>query len=151
MGKEKLLISSCLLGNNVKYNGGNNILNDEILKKLGSKYELVPYCPEVEGGLPTPRVPCEITSRSPIKVINKNKEDKTKEFLLGAEKTLDISKEKNIKIALLKSNSPSCSNKYVYDGSFSSKKILGKGVAAQTLINKGIKVYNEYELDNLLL
>lgn len=80
MGKEKLLISSCLLGNNVKYNGGNNILNDEILKKLGSKYELVPYCPEVEGGLPTPRVPCEITSRSPIKVINKNKEDKTKEF-----------------------------------------------------------------------
>ncbi len=150
MGKEKILISSCLLGNNVKYNGGNNILGEENLEKLKSKYELYPCCPEVDGGLPTPRIPCEIISQEPVKVINKGNEDKTEQFLLGADKALQICKQNNIKIALLKSNSPSCSNKYVYDGTFDSKKIQGKGVAAQILINKGIRVYSEVEIDNLI-
>lgn len=150
MGKEKLLISSCLLGSNVKYNGGNNILSEDILKKLETKYEIYPCCPEVDGGLPIPRIPCEIVSSDPIKVVNKNNEDKTKEFLIGASKAFEICKENNIKIALLKSNSPSCSNKYIYDGSFSSKKIQGYGVTTQTLLNKGIKVYSEDEIGKLI-
>ncbi len=150
MEKEKLLISSCLLGNNVKYNGGNNILSIEVLEKLRNKYELYLCCPEVDGGLPTPRIPCEIVSQDPVKVINKENEDKTEQFLLGANKALQICKQNNIKIALLKSNSPSCSNKYVYDGTFNSKKIQGKGVSAQILMNKGIVVYSEDEIANII-
>ncbi len=151
MEKEKLLISSCLLGNNVKYNGGNNILSEELLEKLKKRYELYACCPEVDGGLPTPRIPCEIISQDPLKVINKKNEEKTQQFVKGAQIALQICKDKNIKKALFKANSPSCSNKYIYDGSFTSSKVPGVGVAAQTLINNDVTVYNEAEIDNLFL
>jgi len=84
--KRKLLVSSCLLGEKVKYNGKDNKLSDEILEKLSTKYQIFSFCPEVEGGLATPRIPCEVVSSNPLKVINKIGEDKTKEFLKGAKK-----------------------------------------------------------------
>jgi uncharacterized protein YbbK (DUF523 family) len=150
MAKIKLLISSCLLGENVKYNGSNNSLDEIVLKKLKQKFELYSFCPEVEAGLSIPRIPCEIISFNPLKIINKLGEDETGSFKKGAILALELCKKYEIKVALLKANSPSCSNKYVYDGSFSGKKILAEGVTAQLLKNSGIQVYNEEELLTLL-
>ena len=149
MKKEKLLISSCLLGENVKYDGSNNGLSKDIIDRLKEKYELFSFCPEVAGGLPTPRIPCEIISQNPLKIINKNNEDKTKEFISGANKTLDLCKKEGIKVALLKANSPSCSNLFIYDGTFNSIKIKEKGVTTNLLNNNDITVYNETQIKSL--
>jgi uncharacterized protein YbbK (DUF523 family) len=118
---------------------------------LKSKYELFSFCPEVEGGLSIPRVPCEIISQNPLKIINKNSEDQTENFINGANKTLDLCKKENINIALLKANSPSCSNKLIYDGTFSAKKINGFGITAKLLLQNNIHIFNENEIDNLLI
>ena len=150
MEKEKLLISSCFLGEFVKYDGYHNLLEDSTLEKLKKRYTLYPICPEVEGGLLTPRIPCELTSINPLQVINKENQDKTKEFLLGATKALELCKKEGISKALLKANSPSCGNKTIYDGTFSGNKIQGKGVSVQLLIDNNIEVCSEEELERLI-
>lgn len=150
MKKEKLLISSCFLGNLVKYNGSHNSLDKNILEQLHNRYILYPVCPEVDGGLPVPRIPCEIISNTPLKILNKDGENKTSEFLLGAQKTLQTCKKENIKLALLKANSPSCSNKYVSDGTFRKKRIPGLGVSAKLLQDNGILLFNEDEVKKLI-
>jgi len=146
----KLLISACLVGENVKYNGKNNKLNSDILNELKEKFELIPICPEVLGGLSIPRSPSEIISFNPLKVVNKEGKDVSKNFILGAKKSLEIAKKEGAFLALLKSKSPSCSNRFVYDGSFSGRLIEGMGVAAEVLNRNGIKVFNENEVDKLI-
>ncbi len=147
MNKQNLLVSSCLLGENVKYNGKNNYIKE--IEDLKERYNIFSFCPEVSGGLPIPRVPCEIISLSPLKIINKLNEDKTINFIDGAKNTLQLCVENNIKLCLLKANSPSCSNHLIYDGTFSSTKINGLGVTAQLLKINNIKVYNENEINIL--
>ncbi len=142
--KEKLLVSACLLGVNVKYNGGNNKL--ENLSKLSKKYELIPFCPEVEGGLPTPRLPSEIVSFKPMKIVNNKNQNVTNEFLKGASKALSLCRKLNIKKALLKENSPSCGSNYIYDGSFSRVLKKAQGVTSSLLSQNGIKIFNENNL-----
>ena len=142
---EKILISACLIGDRVKYDGGHN-LNDKI-NLLLEKYELVPFCPEVEGGLPTPRHPSERVQDS---VKMDNGKDVTRNFRLGAEKALNICQYLNIKIAILKERSPSCGSKKIHDGTFSNKLINGQGVTTELLRKKGIKVISEEEIDTLL-
>ena len=148
--KQKLLVSSCLLGKKVKYNGKDNKLFSDLLNQLSLKYNIVSFCPEVEGGLPIPRVPCEVITFNPLKVINKDGDDKTKEFLLGANKTLELCKKENITIALLKANSPSCSSEYIYDGTFTSSKIKEDGVTVSLLRQHNIKIYDEIQIKDLL-
>jgi len=138
--KEKLLISACLIGQNVKYNGTNNLIDLTLLEK---KYELIPFCPEVEGGLPTPRPPSEIVSYTPLRLINIEGRDVTNEFTLGAKKALTLVKEQKIKKALLKANSPSCSSALVYDGSFCGKLVEGRGVTTLFLEEIGVEVFDE--------
>ncbi len=142
--KSKLLISACLLGKKVKYNGGDNLIDLSILQDL---VEFIPCCPEVDGGLPTPRPPSEIQGD---KVVNIHSKDVTKEFHKGANIALSLAKKHNIKYALLKSKSPSCSNSYIYDGTFSTKLIKGKGVTTKLLEANGVKVFSEDEVDELL-
>ena len=143
--KTPLLISRCLLGENTKYNGKNNYVdNIELLK---DKYELFLCCPEVMGGLSIPRDPSEI--KNEIVISNKGK-DVTNEFLLGAEKTIDIVKRNNIKLALLKDNSPSCGSTMIYDGSFSQKKIVGMGITAKKLKELGVQIFTENEIEILI-
>ena len=142
---ERILISACLVGDDVKYNGGNNY-NPKI-RKLLEKYELVPFCPEVEGGLPIPRHPCEQRGEQ---VVNDLGEDVTDNFINGAELALNICLYLKIKIAVLKERSPSCGTKTVYDGTFSHTIKEGMGVTAELLKRKGIAVYNEDEIDSLL-
>lgn len=114
---EKILISGCLVGKNVKYNGGNNYI--EIIEELKKKYELIEICPEVFGGLSIPRDPSEILNN---KVISINNKDVTDNFISGANKALELAKKYNITKAILKDGSPSCGNTYIYDGSFSKKE-----------------------------
>lgn len=149
---KKLLISGCLFGQNVRYDGKNSLIDIEKLEILKEKYILIPFCPEVEGGLPTPRFPSEIVGgvgedvlSGKAKLFNTQKEETTNFFLKGAYKTLELCKRENIRKALLKSKSPSCSNNYIYDGSFSKKLIKGKGVTASLLIQNGIEVFDEFE------
>lgn len=137
------MISACLVGKNVKYDGKNNSID---LSELEKRYELVPFCPEVEGGLPTPRSPSEIVSFEPLQLINKDGVDVTKEFVKGAKKCADLVKKEGIKKAILKSKSPSCGEGKVYDGTFSKKLISGDGVSVQELKKIGVKIYDELSL-----
>ncbi len=142
---EYLLISSCLLGNNVKYNGKNNYIKEvELLK---NKYNLIVICPEVMGGLPIPRIPSEILND---KVINKEGKDVTINFNKGREEAIKLVKKYNIKKALLKEGSPSCGSHYIYDGTFSGNKIDGVGVTTKKLIELGLDIYSEKEIEKLL-
>ena len=134
----KIIVSACLLGDNCKYNGGNNY-NRELSNFL-KDYEVIKVCPEVMGGLSIPRVPSEIKND---KVINKEGVDVTFEYQLGALKTLEIAKDNNIKIAILKSNSPSCGSGKIYDGTFSKTLINGDGVTTKLLKENKIIVLNE--------
>lgn len=133
--KEKILVSACLLGLNCKYDGGNNH-SDEIDNFL-KNYDVIPICPEIMGGLPTPRVASE---RLGNKVISKDGRDVTKEFIKGAEECLFLAKKYNIKKALLKLKSPSCGNGKIYDGTFSHTIIDGNGITAELLKNNGIEI-----------
>ncbi len=142
---EKILISACLVGDNVKYNGGNNLTPK--LDALLEKYELIPFCPEVEGGLSTPRSPAE---RIGEKVINQDGEDVTDFYLKGAELAFNICLFLKIKKVILKEKSPSCGSKIIYDGTFSHKEIIGMGVTAEYLKEKGIEVFSEDDIDSLL-
>ena len=142
---EKILISACLVGENCKYNGGNN-LNPKI-DGLLEKYDLIPFCPEEQGDLPTPRNPSEIKGD---RVLLDNGKDVTENFARGAKKALMLALYLKIKIAILKERSPSCGTHQVHDGSFSNTLIDGMGITAQLLKENGIKVYSEDEIDQLL-
>ena len=143
--KEKLLISACLCGQNTKYNGGNNNLKN--LELLEQKFILIPICPEVMGGLSTPRDPSEKQEK---RVVSNKGKDVTKEFELGAFKALKIAKENGVTLALLKESSPSCGSHLIYDGSFSGTKIEGEGITAKLLRENQIKIYSENQIDELL-
>ena len=142
---ERILISACLVGDNVKYDGGNN--KNPLISKLLEKYELVPFCPEVEGGLPIPRHSCEKRGEQ---VVNDIDEDVTDEFNRGADLALNICLYLKITKAILKERSPSCGVHSIYDGTFSHKVIPGSGVTAALLKRKGIEVYSEDEIPMLL-
>ena len=142
---EKILISACLVGENCKYNGGNN-LNPKI-DALLEKYDLIPFCPEEEGDLPTPRNPSEIKGD---KVYMDNGDDVTDNFNKGAKKALMLCLYLKIKIAVLKERSPSCGTHQIHDGLFKNQLIDGMGITAKLLKENGIKVYSEDEIDKLL-
>ena len=141
--KNKAIISACLIGVNCKYSGGNNALPVEKLKELDEKYELIPVCPERNGGLPTPRVPSE---RVGDKVMTRDGRDVTAEFTKGAEKALRLAKKHGAFLAILKENSPSCGSGTIYDGTFSGTLTAGDGVTAELLKKNGITVIGESEL-----
>ncbi len=145
----KILISACLYGECTKYDGGNNIIKHPLLLKWKNMGELVPVCPEMLGGLPSPRPASELCGD---RVINTEGEDVTDMFSKGAEEALRIAKENNVIFAILKQGSPSCGCKKIYDGTFSGNKIAGMGVAARLLTDNGIVVFDENDmmLANLL-
>ena len=138
---EIILVSACLLGTNCKYNGKNN-KNDKVLEYIKDKY-VIPICPEVFGGLTTPRIPSEILNG---KVINKEGKDVTKYFINGANKTLEIAKILNVKKALLKQKSPSCGSGKIYDGTFTNNIINNDGITTKILKENNIEIITEEDL-----
>lgn len=143
--KEKLLISACLLGQRCRYDGGSKYY--PAVEALSETYELVPVCPECFGGLPIPREPSE---RVGDRVLSRTGEDVTAAFLQGAEKALEIARKNQAALALLKERSPSCGCGAIYDGTFSGTVVPGNGVAAELLLQNGIKVYGESRIRELL-
>lgn len=141
------LISACLAGVNCKYNGGNN--ECEQIRELLRDKKYVLVCPEELGMLPTPRPPAELTKG---RVIDKNGEDVTDNFIHGAEKALEIAEKRSaelnqkIELAILKANSPSCGCGKIYDGTFSGRIIKGDGETTKLLKKNGIKVISEEDL-----
>lgn len=138
--KEKVLVSSCLVGTNCKYDGGNN-KNEKLINYLKNK-EVFLVCPEQLGGLSTPRVPAE---RIKEKVVTKDNKDVTENYKKGAEEVLKLAKKFQVKKAILKSRSPSCGKDKIYDGSFSHNLIDRHGVCAELLIKNGIEVISSDE------
>ena len=142
--KRNLLISACLLGIGCRYDGGRVKKID--VETLKERFNLIPVCPEILGGLPTPRTPSE---RIGTLVMMKDGRDVTENFARGAEESLTIAMALDCDIALLKAKSPSCGKGRIYDGSFTGTLTDGNGVTADLLINEGIKVYTEDEIDLL--
>lgn len=138
---EKILVSACLLGINCKYDGENN-KNDKVIEYIKDK-EVIPICPEIMGGLPTPRIPSEIKDN---KVITKENKDVTNSFYKGAEEVLYLAKLLNVKKALLKAKSPSCGVGEIYDGTFTHTKIKGDGITTRLLKENNIEVITELDL-----
>ncbi len=144
--KENIIVSACLLGENCRYDGKSKPCQAVI--NLKEKYNLIPVCPEVMGGLQTPRHPSEIIGD---KVTGKDGSDNTKEYKKGAEIALDIALQNGAAKAILKAKSPSCGKGEIYDGTFSGKLKEGNGITAKLFTENGIEVLTEDEIKTYLL
>lgn len=151
-GEYMILISSCLVGKLVRYDGKVSE-SYEVLKQLVKEGKAIIACPEILGGLPVPRPSCEIK-----RDINGHKQvmdvlgiDTTEAFERGANKTLALCKKHGVELAVLKERSPSCGRHTIYNGVFNKTLIEGQGLTAELLLKAGIEVINESELHLLTL
>ncbi|MDH1264600.1 DUF523 domain-containing protein [Pseudomonas sp. GD03944] len=149
---QKILVSRCLLGHHVRYDGGAHGPFG-VLQRWQAEGRIVPLCPEVAGGLPTPRPPAEIPGGQGaavldgvVQVVTVDGEDVTAAFVEGAEQALALVQRHGIRLALLKARSPSCGNLENYDGTFTGRKVAGEGVTAALLRRAGVRVFNEAQL-----
>ncbi len=140
-----VLISACLFGEKCRYDGKDNLIGE--LDLLKDRCNLVPVCPEVCGGLATPRNPSEIIGG---RVVMKDGKDVTAEYVRGAEIALNTALENGCKIALMKAKSPSCGSGKIYDGTFSKTLTDGDGITVKLLKENGIKVFNETEITEFI-
>ena len=137
----KIMVSACLLGENCKYNGGNNF-SEKVMDFLEG-HEIIPVCPEVSGGLTVPRTPSEIVNGA---VMASDGRDVDLEFRTGAEICFKKALEENVDLVILKSKSPSCGVKQIYDGTFSGRLIEGQGVFARLMTENAFHVMDEEDL-----
>ena len=133
-----ILVSACLLGIECRYKGDGCLC--EGIRALAERHTLIPVCPEQLGGLATPRPPAE---RQGDKVVNREGQDVTEAYALGAQRALRIAHLNHVSVAVMKAKSPSCGSGRVYDGTFSGRLIPGDGVCAEALKAAGIAVYSE--------
>lgn len=140
MGRARLLVSACLLGQKVRYDGGDKRLGDALMARWEQEGRLIPFCPEVAGGLPTPRPPAEINPDSG-KVIDTEGADVSDAFTAGAFLALDTARRMACRFALLTDGSPSCGSGFIYDGSFQGRKRPGAGITTRLLRSHGIQVF----------
>lgn len=143
--KMRVLVSQCLLGIDCRYDGGNNFAED--MNRLMEICEVIPVCPEILGGMTTPRLPSE---RLDGRVVNSAGEDVTAAFDRGAQQAMRLAELYGAEYAVLKQSSPSCGSERVYDGTFTGKKIPGKGVTAERFERAGIRVYDEKHIIELI-
>ena len=139
-----VLVSSCLLGLECRYNGA-AVLNESVIK-LGDRHHLIPVCPEQLGGMSTPRAPVELKAG---RAIDKNGVDQTLQFEKGAEEVVKLAKLFKCTHAVLKSKSPSCGCGLIYDGTFSKQLIKGNGKTVEKLQELGIVVFGEDEVEKI--
>lgn len=140
-----ILVSACLLGVHCRYDG-NGVLQ-EGLEKLSKEHHLIPVCPEIYGGLTTPRDPAE---RVGERIVTKTGQDVTAQYRKGAEEILQLCKFYDCHYAVLKERSPSCGYGRIYDGTFRGILIDGNGVTAQLLSECGVNIYGESKIDELI-
>lgn len=142
-----VLISACLLGVDCRYDGENKKIDKALIQGLQEKYHLVPICPEIYGGLPTPREPGE---RQGDRVITKSGFDVTEQYMHGAHVALHFARLLDCKMAILKERSPSCGSVHIYDGTFTGSLKVADGITAELLMQNGIRVYGESQISQLL-
>ncbi|CAB3876361.1 hypothetical protein LMG26689_03253 [Achromobacter animicus] len=149
----RVLISSCLLGNPVRYDGRGVPHGDAILARWREEGRVVVVCPEVAGGMPIPRPPAEIDPgenaasvlAGRARVVAVTGDDVTAPFVRGAHEALAAAQARGIRMAVLKEGSPSCGSSYVYDGHFAGRCQPGMGVTAQLLRGAGVHVFSEHQ------
>ena len=149
----KILVSACLLGEPVRYNGTDLRVENTILHRWSAAGRVIACCPEVSGGLSVPRPPAEIVGgdgtavlANQAAVVDREGNDVSRAFITGAEQALALCREHRIKAAILTENSPSCGHRMIYDGRFSGRKIPGAGVTAVLLEKNGIRVFSQHEI-----
>ena len=138
---KNILVSACLLGKACRYDGKSKPCGRVIA--LSGTYNLIPVCPEVMGGLPTPRTPSEICGE---RVLMKDGRDVTENYNRGAQKALEIARENACTVAILKEKSPSCGSGLIHNGLFDGGLVEGDGIATQLLKKNGIRVLGESEI-----
>ena len=145
---ERVLVSACLLGQPVRYDGGSKRRDNEILRRWQAEGRLVSCCPEVAGGLTVPRPPAEIAAPGDDPPVVRTREgtDVTSAFTRGAEAALAVARRHAIRVAVLKDASPSCGSSRVYDGTFTGRSVPGQGVTTRLLERNGIRVFTEDDL-----
>ena len=141
----KILVSACLLGLPVRYDGKSKAV--EKIIELAKDNILIPVCPEQLGGLSTPRLKCEIKDKHVTRFDGK---DVTANYLKGARLTLDIAKLNKVDYCILKSKRPSCGKGLIYDGNFNGTLIYGDGLTCKLLKENGFVVYSEEDIINRL-
>lgn len=144
---EKILISACLYGHVVRYDGQDNLITHPQLEVWKAQGRLVVFCPEVSGGLPTPRPPAEIQPDG--KVITVEGNDVTAAFQTGTQQAVELCRRHHIKLALLKENSPSCGSHSIYNGQFNGTKVAGQGLTTAALQANGVTVFSEQQINEL--
>jgi uncharacterized protein YbbK (DUF523 family) len=152
--KSKILVSACLLGNKVRYDANDVPTISNLLDEWNCDGRLIAFCPEVAGGLSVPRLPAEIQSDDgnavldgTAKVYDNQGNDVSENFINGAKKALEAAQSNGVKVAILKSKSPSCGSSFIYDGTFSSVQKVGQGVTTALLERNGIKVFSDLEIE----
>lgn len=143
----KILISACLLGERVRYDGKSNKITGDLIARWSQQGLLLPICPEVCGGLPIPRPAAEIQADGTIKTGTGI--DVSQAFIRGAQKTLQLALNHNIRIAILTEKSPSCGSSQIYNGEFKRQLIAGQGVTTELLRANKIEVFNQFELEKV--
>jgi uncharacterized protein YbbK (DUF523 family) len=151
---EFVLVSACLLGEAVRYNGGDMRCDDDILQRWLREGRVISVCPEVAGGLPVPRPRAEIADGADgrqvlagnARVFDSNGRDVTACLVSGAEQALERARASQIRIAVLKEGSPSCGTGHTFDGSFTDTRVPNRGVTATLLRQAGIQVFSEAQL-----
>jgi uncharacterized protein YbbK (DUF523 family) len=153
---EKILVSACLMGELVRYDGKQKKLDHSLIQKWEAQGRLVSFCPEVAGGLKTPRPSAQIVNGDGRDVLAKKAflrtslgEDVTHAFIDGALMALDLVKTHAIRIAILKAKSPSCGSARIYDGTFENKLVPGMGVTTAVLRENGVSVFSENEIEEV--
>jgi len=153
-GRAKVLVSACLLGERVRYDARAAAVRDGHLERWLREGRVVAICPEVAGGLPVPRPPCEIQGGSGAdvlagraRVVSQLGDDETAAFRAGAERALELARIHGIRVAVLKERSPSCGSAQIYDGSFAGRRIAGEGVTAALLRQHRVRVFSEEQLE----
>ncbi len=138
------IISRCLLGDPCRYDGRSK--PSDIVCNLVKKLDVVAVCPEVEGGLTTPRIPSEYDGHF---VSNAQGRGVHSAYLKGASYTLAQAQDNNVDLCIMKEKSPSCGSEWRYDGTFSSQLVSGEGITSQTLYDQGFVVVSEVVVENL--
>jgi uncharacterized protein YbbK (DUF523 family) len=155
--KHKILVSACLLGSPVRYNGSAKSLAHPALEAWRREGRIVSICPELTAGFSVPRLPAEIAQAESgeavlagvARVVDAAGADVTGQFVAGAQAALALARDHDCRFALLIDGSPSCGSQFIYDGSFSGQRRAGAGVTAALLREHGIEVFADSEIDAL--
>jgi uncharacterized protein YbbK (DUF523 family) len=142
----KVVVSACLLGSPVRYDGRDKKSDHPVIRRWLEEGRVVSVCPEMLGGLPTPRPPSEIVAGT-RKVVTPAGQDVTEAFERGARVAAEQASAHDVRVAILKEGSPSCGSTFVYDGTFTRSRVAGEGVTTGLLRERGVAVFSEEQLD----